>query len=544
MNFRISAPYVFLILLFCGLVVFGRASFFSFLDWDDPTYVTQNSRVVSADKDAWLDVLNPFSALNGEKKEFLPLLESIYRVLYQVGGGSPVPFHLASILFHVLASFFFFLLLKSLSLKDAPSLFGSLVFLVHPFHVESVAWVSGLKDPLVACFIFLGLLSYARTQKLGDRFWWGSFLALLLAFLSKGVALVFVPLALLVDIGFQKRTLRKSLPLIWPHICLSMLFSVWILVIAISNQVVKAPLEGSPWFTFFTMTEVFSQYLAKMILPIELSAHYKPIPIESFWSQRFLVSVCTLSAGAFLAFRFRKKKEVFFPLFWFLICFLPVSNIIPLSTQMADRYMYIAIGGYCFFLAKIFVDRDRVGWGKGVLITFLLVLYGSMSFLRVGVWENDRGLWKDVTQKAPHNVMAWNNYGAAMMKDGDVERASHVFENLTHVAAWKKEAWNNLGRSKLLLFRKHGNPSDLRVAERSLREAIQNDQNYVEALNNLGIVWWERGLLERNPLFLVRSKRVFEKALNMDPAYGPAKRNLEVLNIQMDILNRKKGVQK
>src|SRR5262249_20204565 len=61
---------------------------------------------------------------------------------------NPWVFHSANLLVHLTASLLAFALLRMLLKKDVPALFGAMLFAIHPVQVESVAWVSGLKDVL------------------------------------------------------------------------------------------------------------------------------------------------------------------------------------------------------------------------------------------------------------------------------------------------------------------------------------------------------------------------------------------------------------
>ena len=87
----------------------------------------------------------------------------------------------------------------------------SLLFGVHPMHVESVAWVSERKDVLYSLFFLAGLLSYTNYVDTGSRRQYGlTIVLLLLSLLSKPAAVIF-PVALLsIDI-LRSRKINFSL---------------------------------------------------------------------------------------------------------------------------------------------------------------------------------------------------------------------------------------------------------------------------------------------------------------------------------------------
>jgi 4-amino-4-deoxy-L-arabinose transferase-like glycosyltransferase len=73
-----------------------------------------------------------------------------------------------------------------------------MLFALHPVHIESVAWVSGVTDPLLAIFLLGSFLAYLQFRE-GNRWgWMGLALAFfVLGLLEKETAIVLGPLAFL-----------------------------------------------------------------------------------------------------------------------------------------------------------------------------------------------------------------------------------------------------------------------------------------------------------------------------------------------------------
>lgn len=87
--------------------------------------------------------------------------------------------HLTNVVFHFASKGLLYFLLSGITGDPWQSLFVSLLFALHPLHVESVAWVSERKDVLNGFFWFLTLLLYVRYVKGGGR---GRYLLSLLSF--------------------------------------------------------------------------------------------------------------------------------------------------------------------------------------------------------------------------------------------------------------------------------------------------------------------------------------------------------------------------
>ena len=82
-------------------------------------------------------------------------------LLYALGDGSPLVFHVANVLAHAAASALVVLLCAALMGIPA-SLVAGLVFAVHPVHVEAVSDVIGMGEILSAVAILLACLVHVR----------------------------------------------------------------------------------------------------------------------------------------------------------------------------------------------------------------------------------------------------------------------------------------------------------------------------------------------------------------------------------------------
>ena len=76
-----------------------------------------------------------------------------------------------NLLVHVTATVFVYYLLRRLSGNNIVALLAALLFALHPVHVESVSWISGIPDPLAALFYVPSLLWYVRYREEGNRKW-------------------------------------------------------------------------------------------------------------------------------------------------------------------------------------------------------------------------------------------------------------------------------------------------------------------------------------------------------------------------------------
>jgi len=102
---------------------------------------------------------------------------------------------------------------------------------------------------------------------------------------------------------------------------------------------------GYIWF--FYLTSVLFPWTVKLIPGL----YNPPVPggvliltIGSFFII-FMISVLAL---------WRQSKEAFFFLFWFIIFYLPVSNLLPIANPMAYRFMYWSCDSFSVLFKKSF----------------------------------------------------------------------------------------------------------------------------------------------------------------------------------------------
>src|SRR5208282_5479712 len=79
----------------------------------------------------------------------------------------PLPYHLINIALHAINALLVFLVLRRLQVPGA--LLAALVWLVHPVNVESVAWVTELKNTQSGFFFFAAVFCFLRFDTQGQR---------------------------------------------------------------------------------------------------------------------------------------------------------------------------------------------------------------------------------------------------------------------------------------------------------------------------------------------------------------------------------------
>ena len=167
--------------------------------WDDDAHVTRSElRSAAGLWRIWFDL--------GATQQYYPLTHSAYWAQYQVFGDATFGYHAANIALHALSAFLLALTLRRLDVPGAWLAAG--VFALHPVHVESVAWITELKNTLSGVFYLGSALAYVRfDDRRESRHYAAALILFVLALLGKTVTAT-LPAALLVVLWWRRGHLR------------------------------------------------------------------------------------------------------------------------------------------------------------------------------------------------------------------------------------------------------------------------------------------------------------------------------------------------
>lgn len=424
--------YILLLLIIC-FTVFGKTLNHSFV-WDDGGYhLVQNPYL----KNLSLQNLAHFWT-NQYQGMYIPasytcimLISWISRTVTSAA-FDPSIFHFFNILMHFLNSFLLFLLLKRLSKKDLPAFLGTLLFMLHPIQVEAVAMVTEFRGLFATFWGLLFLLNYDRLLR-NDAYRSAHVVFCILLFtlsiLSKPIAIVFFPIALLYSLLIVKTPLKIIRNL---HICLFFISLISIYMTTSSQPGFVIQYHTPLFARFFVWMDAVNFYLLKILLPLGLSPSYARIPplVLDFW-YTYVAWVIPTGLFAILIIKRKRIPVVLFSFLVFIIGFLPVSGLVPFIFQnwstVADRYLYIPMIGVAF-LVTFFLTEFPKNIFK-ILFISLTIMCGILSSLvYVPVWESNLTLWSHCIQETPQEANAYYNRGNAYLRHKEYEKANRDFE--------------------------------------------------------------------------------------------------------------------
>ena len=538
------------------LLVFWNVQQFGFV-YDDSVYVTENTHVQSG--------LNPhsikwaFTSIDGGS--YHPLTWLSWMGDYELYGLNAAGYHWTNLLIHIGNVLLLFLFLRRATGDVFCSSFASVLFAIHPLHVESVAWVSERKDTLSTFFWMLTMGAYlSYTEHHG----WGRYLMVVLFFvlglMSKPMLVTLPFVLLLLDYWPLKRiqffnverysTLLKLIYEKAPLILLSIAFSALTLY---SQKKAGAVIltEALPWTARIMNAIVsYATYIEKMIWPKGLAAFY---PYRRLLLYEELLSFLALIVISLVVVKhWRKRPYLAVGWLWYLGTIVPVIGIVQVGMQaMADRYTYVPMIGLFVMItwcaADLFENRT---YGKTLLaicaLSFIIFL-AIQSRVQVSYWQNSITLFSHALDISPNNHLAHSNLGVALKEKGDYLRAIEHFQEAIRIKPSYAIAHDNLGSTYILQGRLDDGIRQLREAfrldpyhrliQRNLADAIMMKKEFNEAVefykkllssdpdnaelyNNLGVALTGQGKINEAVI-------CFENALRISPDYIQARVNLD-----------------
>jgi Flp pilus assembly protein TadD len=466
----------------------------------------------------------------GATVQYYPIVYTVYWLEHFLFGDSAPGHHLLNILLHFFSALLIVRILQRLGIPGAWLAGG--IFALHPVMVESVAWISEMKNTLSGVFCLAAALTYLKFD--GERtrkHYTAAFFLFLLGLLAKS-AIITLPAALLVVFWWKRGSIawkRDVLPLL-PFFALGIisgLFTIWV-----ERRFIGA--EGSEFnLAFIDRCLIAGRaiwfYLSKLLWPANLVFIYPRWNIDAFAAWQYLFPAAYLLA-AVLFWRLRGYSRAplgvllyytimlfptlgFFNVYWFRYSFV------------ADHFQYLAAIGPMAAGAAIMVQgsglmnkelrRLMLPLLCGILLSVLLLL----SWKQSGMYTDAETLYRTIITKNDNCWMAHNNLGLLLRKAGRTAAAMAHYRKALKLNPDFAETHNNLG----VLLKNMGRTDE---AMTHYRKALELNPNYKDAHNNLGLLFAD---IRRTDEAMVH----YRKALEINSNYTEAHNNLGILLAEM-----------
>ena len=370
------------------------------------------------------------------------------------GRMDPRSFHATNLLIHLAGCWVLLALLLLLFERPSAALMATLVFAVHPIHTESVAWISGRTDSLAGLFYFTAFLAYLRYARTPKALWlWVLFTSYGLALLSKEMAVTLPAALVLFDLlqRNQRAPQRSRLRIYAALVGLTILFLV-VRQAALTGKVV--PPEGQYFFgqpsltVLGTMLQTLPVYARLLTLPTGLLYHYNGVlPYQaSLLAGEVLLALLFLVVTLALACWCRRREPlVALSILFFYLSLLPVLNIVPTFSLMAERFLFIPSFSMVLLIGWLLNRARGPELSKAATFACLLLIgwYGVLTFERNRDWKTNDTLFRSA-EGTPGSLLNVN-LGNAYSRSGDVGKAERLYLEALELREQNARAHLNLG---------------------------------------------------------------------------------------------------
>ncbi len=492
--------------------------------WDDDKYVTDNPLLTAPDGlwRIWFSFNSP--------SQYFPLAYTVFRLEHWLWGLNPAGYHWVNLLLHVANALLVWRLLWRLGVPGA--WLAAAIFALHPVQVETVAWITELKNVLMLFCLLLALLAWVEfiDGKIGLkwRFYALALVGYALALCAKTTACT-LPAALLLILWLKAQPITwRRLAAVTPFVALGVgmgLLTMWweryhqgtegkVFALGLMERMLVA--SRAVWF-----------YAGKLLWPVNLTFSYPRWTISAANPGGYGWLLATAGV-AVVIWRVRRLagRGVEVALLFFVMTLAPVLGFIMLYTFLysfvADHYQYVACLGPVALVSAGLAHwawgwQRRKPWLEGLVCAALILGLGTLTWRQARMYQNAETLWQATLRRNPACWMAHINLGNILVQQGRTDEAIRQYQ--TAIGLQPDDADNALAH--YCLGAALDQKSQTAEAIREYQEAIRLKPDYVPPHNNLGNSFLNTGRIDEA---IVQ----YEETLRLQPDYAEAHNNLGV----------------
>lgn len=379
---------------------------------------------------------------------YRPLFLLWLRLNEAIFGNHAWGWHLTTIFAHVLATLLVYLLVCRLGGGRNVALVAALIFGLHPAHIEAVAWISGVTEPLLGILFIASFLCYVEGRlRQSPRWRYLSLTLFALAMLEKETALILPGLLLVYewvfDTGKNTQTVaarvmrwgKKAIAETWPYFFLIVLYiPARIYALKGFNHVV-VPLTTAQ--LVFTWPGLIAFWIHHLVWPAGLSTFYDfPAVFRPTLKNFVLPAIFDVGVGAALYAGVRMSRLAGFFAIWLALPLVPLLNIrVFIANDFAhDRYLYMPSVGLAVLVAmllkKVCTGSPRYGdlsASQLVACACLAAALGYGTLTQSSYFRDNLTFYAYNLARAPNNPYAEANYASVLGEQGQYSAAMEKF---------------------------------------------------------------------------------------------------------------------
>jgi len=450
-----------LLAMVCVLVYAN--SFWNDFVWDDQALVTANSYLPDWRNVPTLFTTNLFAGAGRESAFYRPIQALTFMVDYHIWGKRPFGYHLTNMLLHLANAMLLYVLIAPIASRRA-AIIASLLFVAHPLQTEAITYISGRADPLALCFLLVALLCYRKAWAHPGAGLWrlASLAAFFLALLSKEMALIFPALLVLYDlttdpVARPRALLERFGRRYAPYLVIMGLYGGLRRLLPDLYLVPEGGVPLSLGQRLLLSLRVFGEYLGLLAVPRDLHMERSvPVPTSLLTPQVLVGALGLLLMIGLACWAWPRVRPLTLGVGWFILGFLPISNLIPLNAYMAEHWMYLpGIGLFIAVGLAIDAVADRLPQWWPIGLFSIILLYAGSAIGRNRDWKDEATFYTLTLKHAPESWRVRANLGNMYLSKGQLDQAVEIFQSAQRLNPFDLvsylgmgEAYEKLGRDQ------------------------------------------------------------------------------------------------
>jgi len=486
-----------------AIVLYSISLTFGFF-WDD-SVIIQNNEVIRD-----IQYIPDFFSLQywqyfdpGSPGHYRPVRLLGYSILYSLFGAEPSVYHAWNIFLYCMVLMALLRCGKALGLNRQSLLAGTLLFVVHPLHVEVVAWAKNSSELLATLFILLSWIYFMKyldidgaTGETEKRiFLIVSVLLFTFSLMSKETGVVYPVLLALYLLLFRGSTsMGEKARSLFPFVIVSLCFVLFITLF------LHPGIPGNPLMKQIDLQKSLFLVPITIVIYLKLLCFPFPLNIDRGLDGPFFMDPVTFIIPLFLIislivlhiFLIKRNGKLSFFFFWIIISLIPVSNIFYIyGRPLAEQRVFWGSIGFCLYLGEmyrlslVFLEKRKAGQAARLTLRLsgcaLILVFSAISFQRLLVWSDTEALWKDTIRRSPNSARVVNNLGALYLERGELDKAEVKFRRAMEMDQDYALAYFNLGT----VNKRKG---DMESALSNFRECLERDPAFAASSMEVGLV--------------------------------------------------------
>ncbi len=442
-----------------------------------------------------------------QEKTYRPVVTLSYFINYFICKLNKPGWHITNMVFHLGNAILVYLLFLFILNDEKTAFITSLFFCLHPVNTEAVNIISFREDLLSLFFFlvsFLFFLKYLQSSNKSKPSWLLSLCFFFISLFTKEMAITLPFILIVYEYVFNNRggarflkfsfNRAKSADYLGYFVIMILFLAQRALLLKPSGYVMCTNLNtpagypgGSLFTSMLTMTRAVVFYMKLLLMPVKLSVDHL-FKSSSHVDFQVIVSALIIAFVFLTMYRLSKSsKTISFSMFFLVITFLPVSNIIPFGAIVFERYLYFTSIGFCLALAALLtagINNKKIPAGMAVAI--ITVSYLAGTYTRNADFRDVGTFWSKTLQTNPASVKALNNRGCYYEREGLLEKALDDFNRSIKLKPADSMTYNN----RAVVLERMGKTKE---AIEDYNTAIGLDPGYSEAFDNRGFTRAKKG---------------------------------------------------